>query len=356
MPVLTLIRTAPDFPPGSMPSYAHLVEQAVAEGAAEGLCVQKCDFFDITLGGSMRKQHLWRLRHGRRLFAETPSDLYHLLDGSMSAFLPSSLFVKTVVTVHDLIPLLQLQGRLPGTPGFFGRQVILRSIKALKQVAGLMAVSQHTRQDLSDITSRTDISVISLPVRTLETGNRSSAFDLPKRYLLHVGNNADYKNRRGVLEVFSRLQDIEDMHLVMVGPAPLLEMRQMATRLKRVHFRVNATDAELSTLYARASVFLFPSLYEGFGMPVLEAMHAGCPVVCSDAASLPEVTGKAALVASASDIEGLADQCRLVIEHPPVRDELIRNGHRQSEQFSMDRFSRSLIAWYRSVLERSVGV
>ena len=152
---------------------------------------------------------------------------------------------------------------------------------------------------------------------------------LPARYLFHIGNNADYKNRTGVLDVFARLQDVLDLHLLMAGPEPTPELRQKAEGLKRVHFEINPSDAQLAHLYRKASAFLFPSLYEGFGMPVLEAMAAGCPVVCSTAASLPEVAGDAALIASADNTTALARHCRSLLEDIVLRDEQIHLGRKR---------------------------
>ena len=342
MPDVTLIRTAPDFPPGSMAAYARLIEQAAGSG------VRAIDFFDPAAGGSMRRQHLWRLRHARSLFAENPAGCYHLLDGSMAGFLPSNVWKKSLVTVHDLIPLLQLSGRLPGRPGLAGRVLIRRTLAALRGVRGLCAVSAHTARDLSDATGRADVAVIHNPVRPLPPPEPMSG--LPERFLFHVGNNADYKNRAGVLEVFARLQDIPDLHLIMAGPEPSAALQRNAAQLDRVIFRHDVSDGELSLYYKNAAAFLFPSRYEGFGLPVLEAMQAGCPVVCSNAASLPEVVGDAALSAPPDAADALAAHCRRVLDDAPLRAELILRGRRRAEHFSMERLSAELKEWYRSVL------
>ena len=345
MPVLTLIRTAPDFPPGSMPAYAQLVSQAFADREDSEFEIRTIDFFDPQGGGSMRRHHFWRLRHARRLFAENPSDLYHLLDGSMVGLLPSTVWKKTVVTVHDLIPLLQCDGRLPGRPSPAARWLIRRAVQALQQVAGLASVSEYTRRDLLEYTGRLDVEVIPLAIRDLpETGDAELA--LPEHYLFHVGNNADYKNRAGVLDVFARLQEIPDLHLLMAGPEPSPQLRQKAAALQRVRFLVDVTDEELADLYRNAGAFLFPSLYEGFGMPVLEAMRAGCPVVCSSAASLPEVAGGAAQVASPEEIGLLANHCRTLLANPSCRDEWIQRGVQRAGHFTMERLSGALRAWY----------
>lgn len=347
MKKMALIQTVPDSTPGSMSAYAHLVMQALE--SSERFDVKKIDFFDPE-GGSMRRHHLWRMRHARSFFAEHPADVYHLLDGSMAGFLPPAVLAKTVVTVHDLIPLLQLYGRLPGTPGFAGRLIIRRKLNALRQVAGLAAVSEHTAGDLKECTGRSDVAVIPNPVRRLPAPDEQIA--LPPRYLLHVGNNAVYKNRSGVLDVFERLQDIDGLHLILAGHKPSRSLQRKAAALDRVQFRVDVTDAELSALYANASVFLFPSLYEGFGMPVLEAMQAGCPVVCSNAASLPEVAGDAALVTSPGDVEALAACCRELLAGPARREEVVECGRRRAAEFTMQRLSDGLAAWYSDCLNR----
>ncbi len=348
MRVLTLIHTTPLNSFGSMAQYALWVEEAIRRMTGRTFEVKTCDFFDPAGGDSMRRHHLWRIKNSRRFFAAHPADLYHLLDGSMAAFLPSNVWKNTVVTVHDLIPLLQMQKRLSGSPGPVGRILIQRMKRVLKHAAGLAAVSSHTALDLQAAVGRNDITVLHNPVRPLPEPDDS--MNLPPRYLFHIGNNADYKNRMGVLDVFARLQDIEDLHLIMAGPEPSAEMIRKATGLARVRFVVNPSDAELSDLYKKASAFLFPSFYEGFGLPVLEAMQAGCPVVCSNAASLPEVAGDAALTAAPGDPAAFADQCRKILNDATLRASLVEQGAARAKQFSMERFAGSLERWITGCL------
>jgi glycosyltransferase involved in cell wall biosynthesis len=351
MPLIALIRNAHVFPTSSMPAYAQLVEQALA--GVPGIDVRTVDFFDPDGGGSMRRHHWWRLRHAMTLFQRNPSDLYHLLDGSMAGFLPSHVWEKTAITVHDLIPLLQLHGRLSGHPGVIGRLLIRRAVKALRNAAGVAADSHSTSRDLVTFTGVSGAAVIPVPVRPLS--GPKHGVDLPTRYIFHIGNNADYKNRAGVLDVFAKLQDLNDLHLIMAGPAPTKELRHKAGSLKRVQFRVDVSDAELSALYARAAVLLFPSRYEGFGMPVLEAMAAGCPVICSNAASLPEVVGNAARVAPVEDVGQWASHCRQLFNDASLRAELIARGRVRAAEFSMQRLSNELSAWYVQCMKQIEG-
>lgn len=332
-----------------MPAYAQLVAKAM--DGADDFKIRTCDFFDPKAGASMRRHHLWRLRHARSFFEQYPSDLYHLLDGSMAGFLPSKVWKKTVVTVHDLIPLLQIKGQLSGRPGLMGRFLIHHGVQALRHVAGLLADSDATSRDLLKFTDRSDVANIPVPLRPLPEPDQD--LRLPECFLFHIGNNAAYKNRKGVLDVFARLQEMDNLHLILAGPEPEPQLRDLAATLERVEFRVNVSDAELSSLYGNASAFLFPSLYEGFGMPILEAMAAGCPVVCSDAASLPEVAGDAALIAAPDDIESLANHCRTLLQNPTIRDDLILLGNQRATLFNIERFSSELRAFYTTSFSRT---
>lgn len=352
MPILALIRTAPPEIPGSMAAYGELVQKAVAP-LAEGWEVSGCDLFDPSGGGSMWRHHLWRLRNVRRILAGHPADLYHWLDGSMAAFIPAGQRCRSLVTVHDLIPLLQLRGELPGRPSLPAAWLIQRGVKALGDCAGLCAVSGATRNDLARLAGIEEgVEVIPHPPRPLPPQEPVLIPELNPnaRFILHVGNNAAYKNRRGVLDVFSHLRDCVDLHLVLAGPPPLPELRAVAKGLCRVHFAGPVNDAQLSGLYHRAALFLFPSLYEGYGMPVLEAMAAGCPVVCSTAAALVAVAADAALFASADDPDAMATQCRSLLSDESLRQRMVECGRIRAATFDIDSMGRSLMGWYKTVL------
>lgn len=351
MPVLTLIRTSPENVPGSMNVYANLVVNAIGQMPGKRFDLNICDFFDPNGGTAMARHHLWRFRHARQFFQHRPADLYHLLDGSMAGLMPAKIRRKTVATVHDFIPLLQTKGQLPGRVGLAGRFLVHRTLQSLKQVAGVAADSAHTADDLLRFTGRNDSIVTPIPVRPLPSTDEASRSTLPTPFLLHAGNNADYKNRRGVLAIFKQVQDIPDLHLVMAGPPPSRELKKAAESLSRVRFEVSPTDARLAALYRHAFAFLFPSLYEGFGMPVLEAMRFGCPVVCSNAASLPEIAGNAALLAAPMDTGRLADHCRRLWHDKALRADMIQRGNIHSEAFTLDRLTVSLHAWYKKHLE-----
>ena len=351
---LVWVRTAPPDEPGSMAAYGELVRRAV-EPLADGWEWAMCDLFDPRGGASMWRHHLWRLRNARRALAAQSADLFHWLDGSMAAFIPQGRRDRSVATVHDLIPLLQWHGELPGTPSWPAAWLIRRGVRALAECAALCADSAATRADLARLAGIAErVEVVPLPLRSLPPPRPAAVPGLPSgaRFILHVGHNAPYNNRLGVVDVYARLRDMPDLHLVLAGPPPMRELRARSAGLANVHFAGPVDDAALHDLYRRAALLIFPSLYEGYGMPVLEAMAAGCPVVCSTAPALAEVAGAAALFASASDAGALAAQCRILLTDEALRRRLVAGGRARAAGFDVASLGRSLLKCYEQALER----
>jgi glycosyltransferase involved in cell wall biosynthesis len=212
-------------------------------------------------------------------------------------------------------------------------------------------------EDLRDVLgiSFDAMHVLSPPITNLADRKRVlSRYDVPSPYILHVGHNGAYKNRAGVLEVFSRIkhEKTNSLFLVMAGPAPDDKLRNLV-REKDIESQmlwiVGPSDELLSSLYANAELLLFPSLYEGFGWPPLEAMEAGVPVVCSNAASLPEVVGEAALMAPPDDYDELASLCLRVLTEDNLKNELVQKGYENLKRYSFEEFSENLRNVYDSL-------
>jgi glycosyltransferase involved in cell wall biosynthesis len=141
------------------------------------------------------------------------------------------------------------------------------------------------------------------------------------------------------------------LHLVIAGGKgwlyePILAAADASPLRERVHFAGFVADADLPGLYSLAELFVFPSHYEGFGIPVLEAMACGTPVVCADNSSLPEVAGDAALLVNATDIDGLAGAMNQVLNEPALRARLVERGFRQAARFSWEDAARRLLEVY----------
>ena len=333
-----------------MAAYAEMVLSAVNQVEASLFKFRMLDAHNGNADDGMWHQHVWRFRHLKERMASTPDAWFHLLDGSMATFVPQELRSRTLVTVHDLIPYLCMTGQLLGErPSVPARWLVRSSLKALQKCRSICTVSQATANDCAHLLDRDDCLVIPHAIRSLpEEPSRSSEW--PQPYIFHIGHNAAYKNRKGVLDVFARLQErYPHLHVILAGADPTPSLRQQAAGLRQVHFVSHPDDDILASLYRHATCFLFPSLYEGFGMPVLEAMSAGCPVICSSNGSLPEVAGDAALLTSADDLDGLAQACGQLIDSPSEREKWRTKGYEQASKFTLERMGHQLIDWYTNV-------
>ena len=160
-------------------------------------------------------------------------------------------------------------------------------------------------------------------------------------YILAVGSNSAHKNLATVLKLPGLLDDL-DLSLVIAGGSYGRVFRHVRYETPgNVHWLGFVTDAELRALYERAAVLVYPSFYEGFGFPALEAMTCGCPVVLASAASLPEIGGKAALYCDPKDSRGLATAVRRIVEDSALRRQLISRGLEQARLFSWRKSARS---------------
>ncbi len=270
---------------------------------------------------------------------------------------------KMVTTIHDLTPL-----RLPYTT-LDNKQVFYRLVRdAIRASAVILAVSDCTKRDILDFFDVPEEKVLvtyqAVPAIARVPGDAIGRATLQKyklekgNYILFVGNIEPKKNVITLIHAVSAL-DIETP-LVIVGRRAWLWQEQLraakrlfgskATLVKRLRLLGYVASSDLSVLYANASCFVFPSLYEGFGLPPLEAMRHGCPVISSNAGSLPEVCGNAALYVDPRDPDQICEKITLLLRDEAKRSELIEAGFKQVEYFSMERYAQRLLAAYSKVL------
>lgn len=196
------------------------------------------------------------------------------------------------------------------------------------------------------------------PMSDDEARRRTAAYDLPEPFVLFVGGITPLKNFGNLLRAYRGIRDEVPHHLVAAGFKRWKYSEDLALIGKlgledRVRFLGFVPDEDLPALYNRAEAFAMPSLYEGFGMPVLEAMACGCPVVTTNTGCSPEVAGDAALLVDPHDPGDIAAGIRRVLTDPSLREELVERGFRRAGQFSWERCARETLDLFEQLA--SVG-
>ncbi len=263
---------------------------------------------------------------------------------------------KMVVTIHDIAPLALPELLGNGLKRFYARQLIER---ATAQATAILCVSEFTRTELRD---RLDVSSAKLHVTPIGLDSGWPATAPPHRerdgspYVLFVGNVKPNKNIGLLLRAFRDVAERVPFRLVLAGRMTGLGtvdeavVRDARSFGDRVRFTGEVGDAELQGLYAGASALCMPSKYEGFGLPLLEAMALGCPVLCSTSGSLPEVAGDAALFFSANSAPELA-ACLLRVGDSATMQDLREKGYRRLHAFSFDRCAGQTAVVMNTLLE-----
>ena len=343
-----------------MQRYFGVLDSVVRRQALEGL-----DRFEITplvpyeglMAGStsrifraLDKWALYRWRVGRA----GKYDLVHGLSqglGHLLSHLRGS--PRTLATVHDLIPL-----RFPGE---LTKAQVARVRRQTDRLSGfdlLTTVSEFTAHEVTELTG-----IPRERIRVVENGIDQNVFrspiDLPaaleslsgRPYVLSVGSAIPRKNLGILPEVFAEFLTQEpDFMLVRAGATLPAELRERFSRLcgkERLIELGRIPDEILVPLYQHASIFFFPSLYEGFGLPVIEAMAAGTPVVCSNTTSLPEVGGDAAIYFDPNVPSHGAEALLVALSQ---ESELISRGLEHSSRYSWDRTMEGHLTCYRELL------
>ncbi len=265
-------------------------------------------------------------------------------------FLPYIGTKPFVLTVYDMIHEIY--------PEYFNLADLTseRKRKLAQKATKVIAISERTKTDLvqfCDIPAE-KVEVVHLASSMIShLDSRMSLMALPTRYVLFVGSRSVYKNffffLNGIRSIFAT---DPTLHVVCTGSSFNKNERAFFDQhglTGRIHCYA-ASDAELEALYKHAIVFIFPSLYEGFGLPVLEAFGCSCPVVLSNAGSFPEVGGDGALYFEAKDAHSLQAAISAVLYSEKTRAELIDSGHRRLRQFSWDKTRSATESVYREVV------
>lgn len=301
----------------------------------------------------------WRL--SKKLLKEG-YDLWHITNQTLS-FIPRQDFL---LTVYDLIELLDPQEK-------FGKYVAQYLYKGIPKAKHIICISEYTKKMLQQAYSVPDekISVIPLGVgehfKPIEGVRNCIAYhelleqnNLPKeaKIILYVGSDHPRKNLNLLAGVLAKVKkQVPNVYLVKVGDPGLMVGRiDFQNKLAElgltdaVRFISNVGDEKLRLLYASADVFVFPSFYEGFGIPPLEAMACGCPVVCSNATSLPEVVGDAGPLHNPTDLDGFASSIIKILTDANHASELSKKGLERSKLFAWESIAQKTAEVYEKML------
>jgi glycosyltransferase involved in cell wall biosynthesis len=259
-----------------------------------------------------------------------------------------------VITVYDMIH-EKFAAMLPA-----GDRTSDLKRKAVKRADRVICISRHTQQDLIQLFDVPEEKTIVIPLGfglEIAAGKMIPSASPPSSpYLLYVGNRDSYKNFGGMLKAYAASKRLLDNFLIVAfgGPPISAEELQQIRKLGIPDHRVlhaAGDDAALAKYYRYAAAFVYPSLYEGFGIPPLEAMSLDCPVACSNTSSIPEVVGDSALLFDPADTESMSNAIERVATDSAVRRELIARGRKRIELFSWDRCASMTANLYREMTQ-----
>jgi glycosyltransferase involved in cell wall biosynthesis len=306
-------------------------------------------------------------RQLRRLARSAPNDsVFHICDHSNAMYVRALPRARHLVTCHDLLAVRGAQGDPEAyCPASRTGRVLQRWIlDGLASASRVVCVSRATQNDFRKLVPGYPGRLDHIPLgqnaayRPLppdKAWSRIAGLPLHREvpFILNVGSSLPRKNRDGCLRIFRGIADRFPGSLVFAGEALSPEHRALARELDlmdRVAELPDVTNERLEALYSVAHALLFPTRAEGFGWPVLEAQLCGCPVVCSDRTSVPEVAGSGAFIHALDDETGFGDSLLKLLD-PAIRDDLRQRGFANASTLTIDRMIDRHLEVYREILQ-----
>ena len=283
-------------------------------------------------------------------------DLYHC---TKNFGMPILSGIPSVVTIHDIIPLILADTYAPSKLEQLYYQANLRI--AIRRADLILTISKFSHDEIIRCFpyAKNKIEVIYLGCDGRVQNKPPSSVlqqvlakhQIQRSYILVLGGTEPRKNVKNVLEMYMQYASELHVDVVVIGgmwrgkPIPV-------SNIKGVHWLGSVEEEELRALYCGAEVFVFPSLYEGFGLPVLEAMGYGTPVVAASLTSVPEVVGSAGLLIDPADSQAMYEAVRQIINDKGLRDDLVARGYEQVQRFSWDETAKKTGQIYKWLLQK----
>lgn len=285
-----------------------------------------------------------------KILKEIDFDLYYTPNYTVPLFIDRPF----IFTIHDLIHLI-----FPRDYTIFHRIYYALIIKRLCERARyVLTVSNSSKADIvrffktpqeKIIVNYNGVSEKFFPGKKDEAKKYiSERFGIEGKFILWVGNDKPHKNLGGVIKMFSLLSQEECfLSLICIGSKNIKNSRNSV--MKRVFSPSIQGDGDLVNFYRSAEVLVVPSLYEGFCLPVLEALASGCPVVTSNVSSLPEVVGDAGIMVNPDNVREITDAVLRILRNDSLRDELIKKGIEQAKKFSWESSAKNLLRIFSAI-------
>jgi glycosyltransferase involved in cell wall biosynthesis len=271
----------------------------------------------------------------------------------------------SVVTFHDMTFFLYPELHTRAKRLFF--PLAIRA--SARRADALIAVSESTRQDVirglgispeKILTTQSGVDPVFRPINdTVAKGKIAEKYDLPERFILYVGLIEPRKNLPMLISAFKRLIDSgEDYKLVLVGRYGWMyeELLKQINNLDlegMIHFTGYVSQEDLPLVYNLSSLFVYPTIYEGFGLPVLEAMACGVPVITTDVSSLPEIVGEAGMLVPVNDVKALYGAMIEVLRDEDLRRKMINKGIQRAAKFTWEQTAKLTFQVYQQVMRTS---
>lgn len=281
----------------------------------------------------------------KRVIRKENFDIYHQTHYDTFVFdlLPKS--TKKIVTIHDLNFFAIPQFYEPNSP------LKMKQVESIKKADHIITVSENTKLDLIKFFNIPDTSISVIYHGVTKVVEDIQPYKTDKPYLLFVGARYAYKNFENCVKAFSLINKNKDYYLICTG-SPLntseIELFKKLDVYDSVR-QIRATEQVLCSLYRGALCFIYPSYYEGFGIPLLEAMSNKCPIICSDKSCFPEVASDAALYFDPSSIEEIAERINQIIMDDRLRENLVENGLNRVINYSWEKSAKQHYELYKSL-------
>lgn len=293
------------------------------------------------------------------------ADVVHICDHSNAMYVAHLGRKPHLVTCHDLLAVRGAFGENTDCPATFTGKILQRWIlRSLRRAQRVVCVSSATRADLlrlagAEINDRSVV-VLSGVTPTMQLLSREESTrrlqEIPssigrRPFLLNVGSNLSRKNRDGALRIFKLISKRFDCDLVFAGEPLSAELKQLKSEigLNGTVLEVpRPSDATLEALYSNAFALLYPTKFEGFGWPAIEAQICGCPVVSSQSTSIPEIVGDSALLRAPEDEEGFAADV-LTLTDEGLRQQFIARGFENVKRFTTERMVGDYLKIYQKL-------